>query len=1107
MDQASGGEDPNKANKKKEKEDESKNKKLNVHIRTLADDMRDRITSFRKTGNKKDKPLIQHSTDPLSTQVEMPLPQPLFDDRSMNLSEKEINDLFEKMMEDMNLNEERKAPLRGKDLSTKREMVVQYISATAKSITGSKVTGGLRNSKHECTLSSQEYVHELRSGISEDKLLICLESLRVSLTSNPVSWVNNFGHEGLGLLLDALDKLLDKKQPESIDKRNQHKLIQCLKAFMNNKYGLQRILGDERSLLLLARAIDPKQTSMMTEIVKILSAICIIGEENILDKILAAMTIAAERNNRERFAPIVEGLENHEAQQLQVACMQLINALVTSPDDLDFRIHLRNEFLRCGLKKILPELKETEELDIQLKVFNENKEEDSIELSHRLDDIRAEMDDMGEVYHLLSNMVKDTGSETYFLSILQHLLLIRNDYYIRPQYYKVIEECVSQVVLHRSGMDPDFGYRERLDVDFTHLIDQCVDKAKVDESELKAAGFSKKFDEEFSARQEAQAESQKKEEKIKELEGQICNLKTQIAAGPAAAGTGVPPLALPGGLAPPPPPPPGMASMLPPPPPPPPPGVGPPPPPPPPGCGPPPPPPFPGAPGIPPPPMMAIPVIKLPYGLEAKKTYKPEVVMKRVNWSKIVPQEMAENCFWIKVKEEKFENQEFFEQLSLSFSSRTKVKHEVDETDARVTQFKKKAKELRILDAKTAQNLSIFLGSFRLPYEEIRDIVLEVDEGRLSESLIQNLIKNLPEQKELSALAELKNEYEELCEPEQFGIVMSSVKLLRSRLNGILFKLTFEEQVNNIRPDIMNVTFACEEVKKSDSFSKLLEMVLLVGNYMNAGSRNAQTFGFNISFLRKLRDTKSADQNTTLLHFLAEKCEEKYPEILRFPEELQHVESASKVSAEILKSSLSTMERHIQRLENDIENFPKTDDEKDKFVEKLSGFSKHSREQYEKLSTMHKNMQKLYESLGTYYAFDPHVLCVEDFFGDLASFRTLFVEAVKDNHKKREMEEKIKRARLAKEKAEHEKQERQQKKKQLIDMNKEGGENETGVMDSLMEALQSGAAFRDRRKRTPRNGDQSPCSPVSRWPGANHDTRRAVLERSRSRHNGNPQAR
>lgn len=46
--------------------------------------------------------------------------------------------------------------------------------------------GGLRNSKHESTLSSQEYVHELRSGITDEKLLNCLESLRVSLTSNPV---------------------------------------------------------------------------------------------------------------------------------------------------------------------------------------------------------------------------------------------------------------------------------------------------------------------------------------------------------------------------------------------------------------------------------------------------------------------------------------------------------------------------------------------------------------------------------------------------------------------------------------------------------------------------------------------------------------------------------------------------------------------------------------------------------------------------------------------------------------------------------------------------------------------------------------------------------
>uniref|UniRef100_G3UPZ3 Diaphanous related formin 2 n=1 Tax=Meleagris gallopavo TaxID=9103 RepID=G3UPZ3_MELGA len=965
------------------------------------------ITSFRKSTVRKEKPLIQHHVDTQPTISEIPLAQALLDERCMNLSEKEVMDLFEKMMEDMNLNEERKAPLREKDLSTKREMVVQYISATAKSIVGSKVPGGLKNSKHECTLSSQEYIHELRSGIAEEKLLNCLESLRVSLTSNPVSWVNNFGHEGLGLLLDALERLLDKKQQENIDKKNQHKLIQCLKAFMNNKYGLQRILGDERSLLLLSRAIDPKQPHMMTETVKILSAICIVGEERILDKVLGAITTAAERNNRERFSPVVEGLENHEFLQLQVACMQFINALVTSPEELDFRIHLRNEFSRCGLKKLLPALKEkeNEELDIQLKVFDESKEEDLIELSHRLNDIR-----------FLYNMLKDTSSENHFLSILQHFLLIRNDYYVRPQYYKVIEECVSQIVLHSSGLDPDFSCRGRMDVDFTHLIDAAVDKTKVEESEKKAAEFSKKFDEEFTARQEAQAVLQKREEKIKELEAEIKRLQSQVIK------LIPPPPPLPGATAIPPPPPlPGGAAPVPPPPPPLPGG----------GAGPPPPPPGgpPMAPFLGSYPFAPVPVMPaLPHGMKEKKKYNVEVSMKRINWSKIEPYKIAENSFWVKAEEDKFESPELFARLAVTFGTQMKAKKAVEKQEEKKTeQSKKKNKVLRVLDGKTSQNLSIFLGSLRMPYEEIKNIILEVNEEKLTETFVQ------------------------VC--EQWLILFVAYLTLCSDL--IFF------------PGIMAVTLACEELRKSESFSKLLELVLFLGNYMNTGSRNEQSLGFNITFLCKIIDTKSTDQKTTLLHFLAEVCEENYRDILKFTDELQHVENASKVSDKTLKSNLDSMNKQIQHIENDIKKFPKTEDEHDKFVEKMSiSFLHNARDQYEKLSCMHSNMMKLYENLGEYFTFDARSISMEEFFGDLNNFRILFLEALKENNKRRELEEKMKRAKLAREKAEQERLERQKKKQRLLDMNKEG--DETGVMDSLLEALQSGAAFRDRRKRVPR---------------------------------------
>lgn len=58
--------------------------------------------------------------------------------------------------------------------------------------------------------------------------------------------------------------------------------------------------------------------------------------------------------------------------------------------------------------------------------------------------------------------------------------------------------------------------------------------------------------------------------------------------------------------------------------------------------------------------------------------------------------------------------------------------------------------------------------------------------------------------------------------------------------------------MTNIRPDIMAVSAACEEICKSKSFCKLLELILLTGNYMNAGSRNAQSYGFDLSSLCKV---------------------------------------------------------------------------------------------------------------------------------------------------------------------------------------------------------------------------------------------------------------
>ncbi|KAL7983937.1 hypothetical protein Chor_001248, partial [Crotalus horridus] len=705
----------------------------------------------------------------------------------------------------------------------------------------------------------QEFIDELKSGTMDEKLVSCLESLRVSLTSNPVSWVENFGQEGLGLLLDILEKLVESKH---------------------------------------------------------------------LEKILKALTTATQDRGIDRFGPILKGLEENSV-HLQIACMQFINALVTTPDDLDFRLHIRNEFMRCGLKERLALLRciRNEALDIQLKVFSEHKEEDMIEFSH------------------LWNSVKDTSAENCFLSILQHLLLIRNDNFIRPLYFKLIEECVSQVVLHRSGLDPDFSYRKRLDVNFSHILDICIEQKKMEELEGKASEFLKKFEKEFVAHQETKAQLQKTEEKLGLLDGERKPYKNENGSTNSCPLTSVetPTDVVPS---------PGASS-----------GTIPPPPPP---------PPLPPAFGVPPPPppLLGLPgVVKLP----------------RVIGSQVIsPQEMTENCFWVMANDGKYESTDLLCKLELTFCCQKNMKRDEGFEERKPI---KRIKELKVLDPKIAQNLSIFLGSFRVPYEEIKIMILEIDETQLSESMIQNLIKHLPDQKQLDELSKLKNEYKNLSDPEQFAIVMSSVTRLRPRLGAILFKLQFEEQVNNTKPEIMAVSTACEEIKKSRGFSQLLELVLLMGNYMNAGSRNAQTFGFNLCSLCKLKDTKSADQTITLLHFLVEICEEKYPNVLNFLEDLQHLDKASR-----------------------------------------------AKEQFKQLSTIHKSMENLYRDVMEYYAIDLKKISVEEFLTDLSNFKTMFMQAAKDNMRRKEMEEKQRRARIAQEKAEKEKREKQQKKKHLLDI-------------------------------------------------------------------------
>ncbi|KAG4070818.1 hypothetical protein HA402_011044 [Bradysia odoriphaga] len=1000
------------------------------------------------------------------------------------LTSAEVDQKFMEMLEDWNIPKNKRQPLLLKSIDEKRDMLIMQVKG--------QTSVEQRSSRFE---KPQDYINYFRDIFVSP------------LTSNPISWIRDFGEDGIDVIVTVLQRCRKFKNAD-FDKI-ELECIRCLKAVVNNTWGLNLVLTPEShaAVISLAKCLDSKKPNTMVEALRLLAGFCLVTDRNGYDKVLRAISISADKSG-ERFRNIVEGLfveaDKGETKR-DVCCHSLIfiNTITNSPSDLNFRFHLRCEIMRMGLHERLDFLTDdvnnsnNDNLKKHFKIFNEIREDDFEELSQRFDSVRLELDDMNDCFEVLKNLVADSPSEPYFLSILQHLLFIRDDNQYRVAYFQLIEECVSQIVLNKSGCDPNFENRN-FHIDTEVLLEDLVEKTKANEI-LKAEEYEKKLELLEIHKQEAEARAANLEEKIKHFEATGVMPKTsKLPQLPAGTVIGPPPPPMPG-MAPPPPPMPGMGPRPPPmpgmaPPPPPMPGMGPPPPPMP-GMGPPP-PPMPGM-GPPPPPMLGmgprppfptgLMPAPLPHGMKPKKKWQVDGPTKRANWKAIVPQKMSEKAFWVKCQEEKLAADDIFASLATKFSSKPIKKEEKDSTDKPVS-TKKNVIDLRVLDGKTAQNLSIILsGSLKhLSHSQIKTSLLKCDTDVLSSNVLQQLIQLLPTADQLKKLQEVKKTGAELSMAEDFAATLGEIKRLGPRLHSLHFKLSLPDMIQDVKPDIVAGTAACEEVKNSKKFSKVLELILLFGNYLNTGSKNGEAYGFEIGYLTKLTNTKDYENKQTLLHFIVDTIETKFPDALTFHEDLSHVTKAARVSLENIQKTMRQMNTSLKNLESDLNNnkVPQSDD--DKFADVMEDFAVQARQQIEVLGKMQTQMENLFKDLGEYFSFDVNKYTMEEFFSDIKTFKDLFIQAYKDNVKIREEEEKNQRMREAREQAQRDLQDRQQRKLALVDM--DAAHNQEGVMDSLLEALQTGSAFGNREHR--------------RKPRGHHLKReelRAQLSRSRSR--------
>ena len=283
--------------------------------------------------------------------------------------------------------------------------------------------------------------------------------------------------------------------------------------------------GHQDALTLIAKSIDSDYPNIMNDAVKLIAAVSLVEHEKAIEAITRAYETLQDEQFREeqrgvylrdRFSYIIDGLRHEDNDVLRVSCMQLINALIAHAEDLDYRIHLRNEIMRSGFHDILPKLPQpphrenddhhdmengdsynnktpTELLGLQVEVFINVEQEDYFELETKFrETISYDLDNPYVCFELISNSIKRTPAESCFRSILQHLLLVRDEVNVRSAYYQLIDNCISQLVMYKkSTLDPDFRYKGKVEIDAEAAVEQIITSLIESEKRL-AAGLEKK---------------------------------------------------------------------------------------------------------------------------------------------------------------------------------------------------------------------------------------------------------------------------------------------------------------------------------------------------------------------------------------------------------------------------------------------------------------------------------------------------------------------------------------------------------------------------------------------------------------------------------------
>uniref|UniRef100_A0A673KU10 Formin-like protein 3 n=1 Tax=Sinocyclocheilus rhinocerous TaxID=307959 RepID=A0A673KU10_9TELE len=762
-----------------------------------------------------------------------------------------------------------------------------------------------------------------------------LRELEISLRTNHIGWVREFLNDenrGLDILVEYLSfaqcavilcELLTlsfyfsygsaansktiKNSRLVSQKDDVHVCIMCLRAIMNYQYGFNLVMSHAHAVNETALSLNNKNPRTKALVLELLAAVCLVrgGHEIILSAFDNFKEVCKEKH---RFEKLMEYFRSEDGNiDFMVACMQFINIVVHSVEDMNFRVHLQYEFTKLGLDDFLEKSKHTEsdKLSVQIQAYLDNV----FDVGGLLEDAETKNVALEKVEELEEHL-------SHVRTIIYSLSLLLCYYYtLCTQHTSTYESTSSQVhTLRRMIQEKDAAFQRH----------NNIEKQLLELEQQGTIRLRKQPDGDIA---------------IEALGGgglvggaSLGDLGLLTASMSGSGGLRVTTPAPIEAVAPPPPPPP--------------------------------PPPAPPLPSegtesensqenqlcmiL----SYIIMFVKITsdnnvysylIAIRIKKPIKTKFRLPVFNWTALKPNQINGTVF------NEIDDERVLEELNLEkFEELFKTKAQGPMVDLSCSKSKvshKVVNKVQLLDANRSKNLAITLRKANKTTEEICKAIQTFDLKALPVDFVECLMRFLPTEAESKLLRQYERErrpLDQLAEEDRFMLFFSKIERLTQRMSIITFVGNFNDNVNMLTPQLNAIIAASASVKSSPKLKKILEIILALGNYMNSSKRGS-VYGFKLQSLDLLLDTKSTDRKMTLLHYIALVVKEKYPELATFYNELHFVDKAAAVSLEnvlldvkelgkgmdlvrrecslhdhaVLKGFLQTSDTHLDKLQKD----------------------------------------------------------------------------------------------------------------------------------------------------------------------------------------------